>query len=382
MAGINSHMGFEEALQQARERAAAVNRARLQQTTHAPDPPESGVGGAPPSAGGAKKDKAGSGSGLQQYHPKDYSLEEAKRAAAAALAGESERTAEQVRRDETVAAVERAERERNAVALSTYRNLPLHSRLGMGPSPGTAGTLLQQMQMTELHNRIAFERHYEERMRAAQAREYELAGVSQAQWGHPSMAGLRGATLGTQGAAAAAARSAHYLDLQAEVAAEERWRVQQGLPPLGAPTPSGVLGRPGLHPGAHLAAPRGGIMGARPGPPFEEQSPALRPHVGEAVEQATLGAPAVAPAPEAAVDHSPVPPPKSSGGNALFDLLATAAEAKEREEREAKAGETPIHAASIGHPEIVAAPAKKESKRKRKASNEPKNPLGAFVCKF
>lgn len=372
MAGINSHLGFEEALAQARERAAAVNRARLQQA-QAPDPPESGIGGAPQTAGGANNDRARSNSGLSF----DTTLE-----AAAAPGGGSERTVEQARRDEAVAAVERAERERNAVALSGYRNLPLHSRLGMGPSPGTAGTLLQQMQMNELHNRIAFERHYEERMRAAQAREYELAGVSQPPWGHAAMAGLRGAGLGTQGAAAAAARSAQYLDLQAEVAAEERWRVQQGLPPLGAPTAGGVLGRSGLHPGAHLAAPRGGIMGSHPGPPFEEQSPALRPHAGEVVEQATLGAPAVASAPESAVEHSPVPPPKSSGGNALFDLLATAAEAKEREERESKAGEPPIHSSRDDLPDVVAAPAKKEGKRKKKASNEPKNPLGAFVCKF
>lgn len=380
--GKNGHQDFEEALQHARERAAA-NRARAQEQPHAPDPPESGlVGGAP---GGGNKDKAGAGSAaVAPYPPLDHSVA-AERAAGVGAPTGIERTVDQARRDEAVAAIERAERERNLAALSAYRNIPLHSRLGMGPNSSTAGSLLQQMQLKEMQTRIAVERHYEERVREAQAREYQLAGVSQPPWGHPAMAGLRGAPMSSQGAAAAAARSSQYLDLQAEIAAEERWRTMQGLPPLG-PAPGSVLGRSGFHPGSHLGAPRGGIMGSHPGAPSfgagEESSPALRPHAGEVAEQATLGAPAVASATDATVEHSPVPPPKSSGGNALFDLLATAAEAKEREEREAMSGGPPVETAGNNDADILNSVPKKDSKRKRKNSNEPKNPLGAFVCKF
>ena len=377
-------MDFEQALQQARDRAAA-NRARAQQQaqTHAPDPPEAGLGGAPLGTGGSKKDKTGAGgSVLQQYPPpQDHSVAAADRAASAGAAG-IERSMEQARRDEAVAAIERAERERNVAALSAYRNIPLHSRLGMGPSSGTAGTLLQHMQLTDLQNRIA-ERHYEERVREAQ-REYQLAGVSQPPWGHPGMAGLRGASMSGQGAAAAAARSSQYLDLQAEIAAEENWRAMQGLPPLGPAPASSVLGRAGFHPGSHLGAPRGGIMGTHPGATYgatEDRSPALRPYSGEAIEHANLGVPAAASATEPTAEHSPVPPPKSNGGNALFDLLATAAEAKEREEREAMTGKPAVPAGGDAYIDILGPGVKKDGKRKRKHTNEPKNPLGAFVCK-
>ena len=125
-------------------------------------------------------------------------------------------------------------------------------------------------------------------------------------------------------------------------------------------------------------------MGPRGGPPFagsEPNSPALRGQVGELGEHAALGAPAVAA--EAAGDQS-LAAAAETGGNALFDLLATAAEDTLRREELVKTSDPPTSGDSAdpsNEVEAAVAPAKNNGKRKRKGANEPKNPLGAFVCK-
>jgi hypothetical protein len=93
-----------------------------------------------------------------------------------------------------------------------------------------------------------------------------------------------------------------------------------------------------------------------------------------------------------------------NGGGALFDILATAAEGQLRKEeqdgnapaRKEKRGRKPKASSETPRKDAAAilqamnAPGQaaaapilpKHNKRKRKAANEPKNPLGAFVCEF
>jgi hypothetical protein len=75
---------------------------------------------------------------------------------------------------------------------------------------------------------------------------------------------------------------------------------------------------------------------------------------------------------------------ESTAGDDMMNMLAAAAEDTLRREEQQKAMESEDRARDDIPPTDVAeasATSAKASKRKRKGANEPKNPLGAFVCK-
>jgi hypothetical protein len=238
-----------------------------------------------------------------------------------------------------------------AAAAAAERNsmyLPIHGRMGMGPSPGTARGLLHHLQMSDLQQRI-YERQQQARLQAGLA-------SGGAGWGH---------TNPTAGAAAGRRFAAD--SQEAEAAAEDHWRAQQGLPPLpGGGFTAGQLGRTG----------RG-----LPGEEKSSSSPGLRARHSPGEFDGAPGN-AVGAVPGSADGGS---------GNALFDILATAAAAAERKEGiddgdsppEPKEKKKRGKRKSDGDAKKAALKVPpKHNKRKRKGANEPKNPLGAFVCKY
>jgi hypothetical protein len=75
---------------------------------------------------------------------------------------------------------------------------------------------------------------------------------------------------------------------------------------------------------------------------------------------------------------------ETSAGDDMMNMLAKAAEDTLLREERQKATESDDKAEDNNPPaEVAEAPltTAKTAKRKRKAANEPKNPLGAFVCK-
>lgn len=275
---------------------------------------------------------------------------------------------------EAAAAASRMATERQAVAeraaSSMYHHLPMPGRLGMGlggsalGGPG-AGNLLHQLQLSDMHQRIALEQRHREREAL-----FAAAARGPAAWAsHP-------------GAAAAAA-------------AEERWRVSAGLPPLGA---NPLLAARGLHPGVHGLGARG-LSGAHLASLGVGAEAELRAAEAEYAERVAAMKAAEEP-PEAA--DAPVPGANTSSA---IDLLAAAAENTLRTEGREKPGmsaEEPdgkppadpstgsALPASNGDAGKASKEKEKPAKKKRgrgkgkgkgkgKGSNEPKNPLGAFV---
>ena len=79
----------------------------------------------------------------------------------------------------------------------------------------------------------------------------------------------------------------------------------------------------------------------------------------------------------------------ANGGASAIDLLAAAAEdtlrTESRDPKKAVGGKPGANLVAEAAPSAPAKPPARETKsgkRKRKGANEPKNPLGAFVCKF
>lgn len=190
---------FEAALKQARERAAGFNRARQQ--AHAPDPPDSSDGNGSKKA---KDRKIGSGAAASPGQPNASRAPSAAAAAASQHPGQMDvASAAAAMAAERSAAAVAAERSAAAGATAMYHHLPLHGRLGMGAGPG-AGSLLHQLQITDLHNRIAFEQRQQERV--------ALLAAARPPWAPGS--------------------SPH---MAAAAAAEDRWRATQVCPEFAMP---------------------------------------------------------------------------------------------------------------------------------------------------
>jgi len=377
------------ALRQARERAAA-NRPR---PPGVPNPPDHRVFAAP-TAGAGSSTAGGAMGGAGRSNANPVGLNSPHRPPRADLYGPS---AEQ--HAAAVAAAAAAGSMRHH-----YNPGNPHSHL-MGPSPGTFNSHLEHMQLTDLHQRLLLQQ------RAGHA-------AMMATGRHPSHW------------ASAAAAAAGRPSLEQHLLAEEidRMRAAHGLPPMGAPVSAAGMGDI-HHPGpgaAHVApsaaarapAPTGreGAGGQAVESAAESRSVAVesrravveqgRKHDDESAPVVAAAAPPPSPptatAPSATAE-TPAQTPSASGGNALFDLLATAAEdTLRREEMQKKAkdsnapkaakikgkGTSKPAAVTGGAPDKGVAKASaddstnKKDKRKRKRANEPKNPLGAFVCKF
>jgi hypothetical protein len=94
--------------------------------------------------------------------------------------------------------------------------------------------------------------------------------------------------------------------------------------------------------------------------------------------------PAVPPEAENTDEAGLVASKETSAGDDMMNMLAKAAEDTLLREEQQKAMESDDKAEDhIPPTEVAEAPVttSKTPKRKRKAANEPKNPLGAFVCK-
>ena len=259
---------FQAALDQARQRARASAANRARQQAHAPDPPESGPARGSAASASAARERRGNAASVtspQQPHrprmdPTAVSSTERNAAAATAVGG--------------------------ALHHRPMPQIPLHTRLGLGPNP-----LFDHFHLTDLQNRINLQRQAE---RAAL-----LGAVSRP----PAWA--LGHTHGQVGPLS---------DLHsAEAAAEDQWRARHGLPPRGS------LGlrsefRPG--PVAHLPSPTtagsGGVgmplMGAT-------GSPALTGRSGE-VEERNFPGEAAATSGSATEASSSRPGASGGSGNA------------------------------------------------------------------
>ncbi|CAB9515529.1 histone chromosomal protein 6 [Seminavis robusta] len=358
---------FKEALRQARERAAAVNRARSQQTSTAPDPPESG---APRGAKAANNNKAKERRGLisatnarsnqqQPTPPQPDRVSERTAAVAAAPAGTQQQQQQQ----------------QAAAAAALYHHLPIQGQLGAMAAHGRPPTLFERLRLRDLQNQMALRQHEQAALYGATISGRPPPGVH---WGAHAPGVLT-------------------------AAAEERWRVAQGLPGAFA------AGRGGLHPSV-AAHPLGAQILAN----LQQQAqPAVMPTEGMETEETETNksdtsppdnagkeARAAANHPVAAVGRAAAA--DATGSSALFDLLATAAEDTLKREEEKKKmatggedpdgddGHKPSGREHSGHggdkkgvPKMIAVSTTtgggKNAKRKRKAANEPKNPLGAFV---
>lgn len=234
-------------------------------------------------------------------------------------------------------------------------NVP--SRLGLGPSPGNAQGLLNQLSLSDLHK---IRMHHEQQA----AMERQLQGMREAPWSNPGLSGpgprLRQVPLEV-------------------MEAEDRWRISQGLPPR-----YGVASMNGDRTQSRVRADHNATAGyAQDG---ADGAQAEQQHQG--------GRHAAA---------ASCPSGGAGAGGSLFDILATAAEGQLRMENQdnKKSGKketrgrkrknvvsdnTPRKDAAailsaMNAPGPAAVPPK-HGKRKRKGANEPKNPLGAFVCKF
>ena len=210
------------------------------------------------------------------------------------------------------------------------------------------------------------------------ALERELRGVRGGPWGNPALAMAGGWQ-----------RQGHGPEHNEEL--EERWRAQQvaSLPPIGpaaAATAAGGVRHPYGLPGSPQ------IHGMEGRNAWDNAPAGYQDEIGRSnAERAPVARPDERAAPVAAA-------PRSSGGDgSLFDILATAAEGQLRKENQeagkpkAKRGRKPKSqeaAAARGDSTAIlqamnkpaaAASTGNRNKKKRKAANEPKNPLGAFV---
>ena len=284
---------FREALRQARERAAAVNRERYQAS--APDPPESGV-----TANRTPKAKAKERRGLMSPPT-----------AASGRAAAQQPTPPQPDR-----VGDRAIAPGASATAAMYPNLSMQNHITGMPHEHTGDSLIQRLQWRDLQTRMAL-------------RQEQVALLAHGMPGRAHWGGQPGIL---------------------PLSAEDRWRMAQNLPLTFA------AGRGALHP--HSLVARGSLLGP--------QSQTTTMEAGN-------------------TDVADVVPSKdSTAGGDMMNMLAAAAEDTLRREEQQKALESDDKVEEDTHPpDIADAPANatKGAKRKRKSANEPKNPLGAFVCK-
>lgn len=245
----------------------------------------------------------------------------------------------------------------------------VHGRMNLGPRPGAAQGLLNQLSLRDL-----------QQLRAQHEINAQIdRGLRGIHGGHTDSALARGA-----GA---------WRETQLEL--EDRWRVENGLPPrLMARGGSGAGGQyQGMASG--YSNPSSPQIRARPNPEWDSEFAGRT----EAKQQESEA--------PAASSTENTGPGVGTGRGTLFDILATAAEGQLRKENlEGKASKpaaktpgkrgrkpkatqenTPrkdaaaILSAMNAPASVAASFPPKYNKRKRKAANEPKNPLGAFVCK-
>jgi len=243
-----------------------------------------------------------------------------------------------------------------------------HGGIGMQGVAVADNEVLRHMQAMEMRNRMAVEQDQQQ----LAAHQSALLAAARPPWGqHPGIAAVLNDP---------ASRAEQIRRLRAQVEEDERWRANVLEAAAGAGLQHGSFLR-GM--GVH-----GGSRGDQTFSGAEDNFPAVRGQNVEVAASLALGAPAAA-SREAAPEAEEQIPSAVKNARSAFDLLASAAEDTLRREAN-HTGDLPADTGTAGSitaravpPLSAAVPATKSNgKRKKKGVNDPKNPLGAFVCKY